>query len=336
MTERSRATPTRPAPPSATPPVPSGGKAEPRPNAGEVALRRDMPLVPISSIVGRALVTVIAIMTFLSALTAGVAMMVASASQDWRHAVAREMTIQIRPVAGRDLEAEVVKATTIARAAPGVGEAIPFDAAAGERLLEPWLGQGLDLHDLPIPRLIVVKPDGRTPVDAAALRTALDAGVSGVSLDDHHLWLDRLAAMADTVVGVALVILALVLAATGLTVGFATRGAMAGNQEIVGVLHFVGAEDRFIAKEFQSHFLRLGLKGGAIGGACAVALLLAAGGFESWMIATPGGDQLEALFGGFSIGPAAAAAMIVIALVIALITGLVSRSVVYRHLQAFE
>ena len=51
------------------------------------------------------------------------------------------------------------------------------------------------------------------------------------------------------------------LAATVLLVGFATRGAMASNRAIVEVLHFVGAKNRYIAGQFQRHFLRLGMRG---------------------------------------------------------------------------
>ena len=309
--------------------------AGPRSTPGELALRKDMPLVPISSIAGRALVTVIAIMTFLGSLTAGSAVLIASASRDWRHSVSREMTIQVRPVTGRDIDVEVGKAATIAREAQGVDGVSVFDKAEAERLLEPWLGTGLNLADLPIPRLIVVKL-GNGTFDAAALRKTLADTVAGVSLDDHHLWLERLATMANTMVGVAVVIFALVVAAMCLAVGFATRGAMAGNQEIVGVLHFVGAADSFIAREFQRHFLRLGLRGGAIGGGGAMLAFAGAGLLERWLAETPGGDQLQALFGTFTLGVWGYLAIVAITLGIAVLTGGVSRSIVYRHLQSFE
>ena len=97
----------------ASPTPGSAAKPEARSSPGELALRKDMPLVPISSIAGRALVTVIAIMTFLGALTAGAAVMVAGASQDWRHAVSRELTIQVRPLPNRDLPAEVDNAVAV-------------------------------------------------------------------------------------------------------------------------------------------------------------------------------------------------------------------------------
>ncbi len=326
-----------PAEPAAEPGKPVDAAALPRATPGELALRKDRPLVPIGSIAGRALVTVIAIMTFLAALAAGSALLLARASSDWRSAVAREMTIQVRPLAGRDVDAEAAKAADVARATPGVGAVEVFDKAAAGRLLEPWLGSGLDLSELPVPRLIVVRlRDGSASVDVPAFRKALADHVAGVSLDDHHLWFSRLAAMANTVVAAAAVIFALVLAATVMAVAFATRGAMAGNQEIVSVLHFVGAEDRFIAREFQRHFLRLGLKGGAIGGTCAALAFAGAGAVQAWMAQTPGGDQLQALFGSFALGTFGYLAIAATAVAIGVATGFTSRTVVFRHLQVLE
>ncbi len=326
--------------PAAKAPATPGDDGETRAGAarstpGELALRKNRPLVPIASIAGRALVIVIAIMTFLGSLTAGGAVLIAAASRDWRSAVAREMTIQVRPVAGRDIDAEVAKAVAVARAAPGVAGADAFNKAEAARLLEPWLGTGLDLAELPVPRLIVVRLTGGA-LDVPGLRRALADRVSGASLDDHQVWFRRLATMAGTVVGVAVVIFALVMTAMGFAVAFATRGAMAGNHEIVGVLHFVGAEDRFIAREFQRHFLRLGLRGGLIGGVAAALVFAAAAGVQNWMAATPGGDQLDALFGSFTLGPLGYAAIAAIVAGIAGATGLTSRVIVFRHLQAME
>ena len=118
-----------------------------------------------------------------------------------------------------------------------------------------------------MPRLITVRLGSGTP-DLGSLRQRLAEALPGVaSLDDHALWLSRLSTMANTVVGVGIAVVALVLLATGLAVTFATRGAMAGNREVVEVLHFVGADADFIAREFQRRFFRLGLRGGGIGAA---------------------------------------------------------------------
>ena len=49
---------------------------------------------------------------------------------------------------------------------------------------------------------------------------------------------------------------------------------MASNREIVEVLHFVGATDRFIAREFEKHFLRLGIRAGLVGAGFALAVFV--------------------------------------------------------------
>jgi cell division transport system permease protein len=49
---------------------------------------------------------------------------------------------------------------------------------------------------------------------------------------------------------------------------------MEANREIIEVLHLIGARDAFIAREFQSQFLWVGLRAGAIGALAAAAVLL--------------------------------------------------------------
>jgi len=296
-------------------------------------LKRDMPLVPASSIAGRALVTVIAIMTFLASLTAGAAMLISESSQDWQQSVSREMTIQVRPIVGRDLEAETAKAVEIAQGTPGIAEVRAYTKAESEALLQPWLGSGLDLSELPVPRLIVLKLSSGTQLDTEGLRQTLADKVAGAMLDDHRLWLSRLAVMGRTVVFMAVMIFVLVLVAMMLAVGFATRGAMAGNREIIEVLHFVGAADQFISRQFQNHFLRLGLRGGMIGGGGAILVFVILGRLSSWWRVTPGGEEVEALFGSFGLELKGYFLIALAAAGIAITTGIVSRIIVFRHLR---
>src|SRR5215471_17016036 len=101
--------------------------------------RFETPIVPQATISGRALVAVVAIMTFLASLTTGAVMLVRSAASEWQAEVAREVTIQIRPASGRDIEADIAKASAVARATPGVVEVLPYSKDEAARLLEPWL-----------------------------------------------------------------------------------------------------------------------------------------------------------------------------------------------------
>jgi cell division transport system permease protein len=294
------------------------------------------PIVPSGSIAGRSLTAVVAIMTFLAALTSGAVMMVAGAAADWRSEVAREVSIQIRPAPGRDVEADVNAAVALARAAPGIADVQPYSREESAKLIEPWLGSGLALNDLPIPRMIVVKLAAGAKPDFAALRNALAARVPTASLDDHRGWIDRMRTMADTAVIGGIAILGLVLAVTVLSVTFATRGAMATNRPVIEVLHYVGATDGFVAGQFQRHFLLLGLRGGALGGGAAVALFGFLQAVNAWLAGTPGGDQTSALFGNLSIGTIGYLIILALTVLMAAITALVSRHTVNRTLESIE
>jgi cell division transport system permease protein len=294
------------------------------------------PLVPGSSIAGRSLAAVVAIMTFLAALTTGAVMLVVSAANDWQADVGREVTIQVRPAPGRDIEADVRGAIEMARATPGVADIRAFTKEESARLIEPWLGAGLALDDLPIPRLIVVTLSSGARPDFSSLRQSLSARIPTASLDDHRHWVERMRTMGATAVAAGVGVLALVLAAMVLSVTFATRGAMATNRPIVEVLHYVGASDRFVAGQFQRHFLLLGLKGGAIGGVAAILLFALLQAVNAWFPAAPGEVQIAALVGNFSIGVAGYLAILAQIVLMAVVTALASRHTVNRTLAAID
>jgi len=294
------------------------------------------PIVPNTSIAGRSLAAVVAIMTFLAALTTGGVMLIVSAASDWQADVGREVTIQVRPAPGRDLEADVRKAADIARATPGVADVRAFTKQESAQLVEPWLGGGLSLDDLPIPRLIVVKLASGMLPDFGALRRTLAAQVAGATLDDHRRWIDRMRTMAGTAVVAGIGVLALVLAVTVLSVTFATRGAMATNRPIIEVLHYVGATDNFIAGQFQRHFLLLGFKGGTIGGGGAIFFFGAMEAANAWLVGTAGGDEAAALFGNMSVGVSGYLAILTQVVLMAMVTALTSRRTVNRTLASMD
>ena len=302
------------------------------PSPAPAPMRSDASIVPKDSIAGSALVAVIAIMTFLASLITGAVMLVIGSTAEWQSEVAREMTIQVRPTPNRPIDDEVAKAVAVARAARGVAEVRPYSRQDSVRLLEPWIGTGLAIDDLPVPRIIMVRLQSGIQPDVGALRAALAQQVAGATLDDHGGWVDRMRTMAGSAIAIGVGMLALMLTATILSVAFATRGAMAANRPIVEVLHFVGARDGYIARQFQRHFLALGLKGGAIGGGAAIALFALAQLLVDRLIGTAGGEQIAALFGSFSIGALGYGLIALQIVVNAIVTAAASREVVNRTL----
>src|SRR6202163_2106024 len=248
------------------------------------------PIVPRASIAGRALVAVVAIMTFLASITTGAVLLVSASAAEWQSEVASEITIQVRPAAGRDLERDTAAVAEAMRTQPGIVETRPFSKEESAKLLEPWLGSGLSLDDLPVPRVIVARVQPGTVLDLAALRSRVTQVSRSASVDDHRAWIERMRSMTGATVFAGIGILTLVIIATIISVSFATRGAMAANRPIVEVLHFVGAGDRFIANRFLRHFLRLGLQGGLIGGGIAMLGFGFSESIAGWVAGTPVGD----------------------------------------------
>jgi len=314
----------------------SPAAADPHPAVAERVGRAQTPIVPQATISARSLIGVVAIMTFLASLTIGAVVMVRAAAMEWQSDVAREMTIQIRPAAGRDLEMDVAKATTMARAFPGVSDVKPYSREESTRLLEPWLGSGLQFEDLPIPRIVVVRIAAGAALDIGELRKSLTEEIPTASLDDHRGFVARMRAMSGAALFAGIAVLVLVLLATVLSVTFATRAAMATNRHVIEVLHLIGAKDSFIASHFQRHFLQLGFKGGLFGGGAAIALFALADLAGNWFTGTAAGDQFAAMFGTVSIGALGYVAILAQVCLVALVTGATSHHTVNRTIETIQ
>ena len=308
----------------------------PQQRRAEMRVRPTGPIVPSANVSGHALMCVIAIMSFLACLTLGGVSMVRATAQSWQSQISREITIQIKPDENLDMEKALADARDLALTFPGTTGGNIIDRAATARLLEPWLGGGLDLDELPVPRLIVITIDENNPPDFGSMRKALMETIPEAFLDDHRTWVDRLVAMANTTTMIGTGVLALVFSAMVLTVVFATRGALSGNRHIVEVLHFVGAEAGFVASEFQKHFLRISLKGAGAGGLLAALSFAIASFWQSQTLATPETDQATALFGTFAIGYTGYLGIFAIIIVIALLTTLTARLTVTRTIYEID
>jgi cell division transport system permease protein len=294
------------------------------------------PIVPRASISGRALVAVVAIMTFLASITTGTVLLVSASASEWQSEVASEITIQVRPVAGRDLDRDTAAVADAIRTQRGIVEVRPFTKEESAKLLEPWLGSGLSLDSLPVPRVIVARIQPGTALDLASLRSRVTQEAPSASVDDHRAWIGRMRSMTSATVFAGIGILALVIIATIISVSFATRGAMAANRPIVEVLHFVGAGDRYIANRFLRHFLRLGLEGGVIGGGVAMLGFGFSESIAGWFSGTPVGDQFAALLGTFSLRPSGYLALAAQAVLIAAITAWASRRTLFATLDDID
>jgi hypothetical protein len=184
------------------------GQERPRVSANA---RNLSPIVPRGSIAGRALVAVVAIMTFLASMTTGAVLLVSASAAAWQSEVGSEITIQVRPAAGRDIDRDAAAVAEAMRGQPGIVDIRPFTKGESAKLLEPWLGSGLSLDDLPVPRMIVARVQPGTVLDLAALRSRVTQVSRSASVDDHRAWIERMRSMTGATVFAGIGILTLVI-----------------------------------------------------------------------------------------------------------------------------
>jgi cell division transport system permease protein len=138
------------------------------------------------------------------------------------------------------------------------------------RLLEPWLGAGMKLSELPIPVVFEVslKPAAQQ-MDYEPLRRELQAIDETIELDSHELWVAAFAKFSTAMRGMTVALSLLILGGMGLVVSFSSRAALKLHARTVALLHSIGAEDSYVTRLFQKEALRQVLPGAFFG--CIVA-----------------------------------------------------------------
>ncbi|WP_425523082.1 cell division protein FtsX, partial [Bartonella bovis] len=179
----------------------------------------------------------------------------------------------------------------------GIQDAKIVNQKATEKLLEPWLGTGLSLSELPLPRLIIVTLKENEEINFRAISHAIKTQIPGGQFDDHRVWVNRFATMAHTTVFIGFSILTLVLGSLILTVIFATRNALAENAHIINVLYFLGTETLFIARQFDWHFFKTALRGALYGGTTSAFLFTVFTFWTNYNLGRVEASQITALFG---------------------------------------
>jgi cell division transport system permease protein len=264
--------------------------------------------VPSSGVPAVAVAIASSATAFLAAASLCLGLAAARVSGRWSGEIASAATVVLTGSAEPEAEARAV--LRVLAETPGIAAARLVSPGEAAALLAPWLGEGLPLDALPVPRLVAVTETATGP-DREGLRLRLAAEAPSALYDDHDRWrrplldaalgLQWLAATA-----VALTFL-LMLALTGL----AARASLAHHEGIVTTLRLVGATDGFVIRTFVRRFALRALRGSVAGTlAAALAVLLLPGPDEETALLTrlaPRGPEWLALI---AIPPAAALAAV--------------------------
>jgi cell division transport system permease protein len=223
----------------------------------------------------RTLPWIIAVMAFLAVLSMAGAFALGTMIARWSSTLTGTMTVQVPAAATADeTQARLVRVEAILKQTRGIARYRVLSAAESAALVEPWLGRDVGKLGLPLPRLIDVGLAPGEKIDLPELRQRLERAAAGTQVEDHQKWLDELVGLIRWAWALALAVVLLVILASALTVVFATRTSLRIHRAVTEVLHLIGARDEYVAGQFQSHALAMGLKGGAIGAILAAAAVI--------------------------------------------------------------
>ena len=235
-------------------------------------------ILPPESLAGPALSAVTMVMTFLACLALGCSLLADRAADRWLQRATSALSVQIVETGTLTAEEQLPNVLRELRAAPGIDSFRVLTRDDLVSLLEPWLGTGNIGEDMPLPLLIEVMPNAKNPPATQALSAQIRAIAPGARLDTHGQWRETLESTATALQLFAALVLTMVTLATAMVILFATRAGLLANEEIIHVLHQIGAQDGYISRRFEGHFVRVVSLAAMAGLAAALVFFYALGG----------------------------------------------------------
>jgi cell division transport system permease protein len=219
----------------------------------------------------------VAAMAFLAALALAGWFGTAALSRHWQQGAGASLTVQVPQAtdpSARPDQTRLVAVLALLTGTPGVASAHALSDQELADLLRPWLGQGAERLAVPIPAVIAVRLMDST-TDLAPLAQRLDAAAPGTLVEDHGVWIRRLAVLARSLQACAGLALLLVAGVAAAVIAVATRAGLSTRREAIEIVHGLGATDRYIAGRFAARATLLAAVGAAGGAVAALPILLA-------------------------------------------------------------
>ena len=224
------------------------------------------------------------IYTYLFVIVLAIVMAVNSMADNWEKDIMGALTVQIIPVEdeNKHIDQEKTleqqnKVLQFMENVSGVKSVRVLSSEDIEKLMTPWLGNKVDISELPIPALLDVglKDDGSINYDEVT--RGLKQITPNASIDNHRLWLNRLLKFASSLKHTALLVLLMVAGICALSIYYSTRTSLWINRESLEILHVVGAPDKYIAKQYALNYAKIGFFSGIIGLMAAVPCIILVG-----------------------------------------------------------
>jgi cell division transport system permease protein len=218
----------------------------------------------------------VAAMAFLAALALAGWFGTAALSRHWQQGAGASLTVQV-PQADdpsvRGNQSRLAAVIALLVGTPGVASTHALSDQELGDLLRPWLGHGAEHLAIPIPAVIAVRLTDAA-IDLTPLSRRLNDIAPGTMVEDHGIWIRRLAVLVHSLQACAALALLLVAGVAAMVIAVVTRAGLSTRREAIEIVHGLGATDRYIAGRFAARATMLAATGAAAGAFVALPILL--------------------------------------------------------------
>ena len=269
---------------------------------------------------------IIIVSVFLFAITLAGALGINTMFENTKKQVVTNFTVQMLPLPEyEESRKDLLNVVSFLERYPNVKEVSVLSNNELNALLEPWLGNNVDIELLPIPKLIDVKIEKGVDFDYKELMIKLSEISPQASINDHNLWLARLLRFINSLQMLAVTVLLMVACACIAAIVYAVRTGLNIHKEIIGILHIMGATDEYIAMNYVKQISLISLGAGIIGIIIAVPAIMLVGNMAK---------EIEAgIFNAVTFGMENWLTVLVLPLVFTVFTALTSYITVIRTLR---
>ncbi|MEQ1790166.1 MAG: FtsX-like permease family protein [Rickettsiales bacterium] len=177
------------------------------------------------------------------------------------------ITVNIPVIDGEHPPSEetITRITNILQQASGVESVTRVEQKQLQKMLVPWLGENMANAELPLPIVLDIALNNNVTVDIPKLQEALTNIVEGAEVDTHEAWVAAFISFSTSIRAVITLFAVLILLSIGLMIAFTSRASLRLHSKTVNLLHSVGAEDRYISRQFQQEACALTMRGAISG-----------------------------------------------------------------------
>lgn len=306
---------------------PKADKARMKELVRQKAPKEKNPTLPINEGYSKTFLRVIIVVsTFLFAITLAGALGINTMFENSKKQVVSNFTVQMLPLPEyEESRKDLINVVSFLERYPDVTEVTVLSDNELNALLEPWLGNNVDIELLPIPKLIDVKISSKAQFDYKELMVKLSEISPQASINDHNLWLSRLLRFINSLKMLAVTVLIMVALACIAAIVYAVRTGLNIHREIINILHIMGATDEYIAMNYVKQISLLSLGAGIIGIILAVPAIMLVGDMAR---------EIEAgIFNAVTFGAENWLAVLLLPLIFTIFTALTSYITVVRTLR---